>query len=428
MTRKLTRKLLIAITLALVTLPAAAGFFTPVDVKKIAVEPSGACDQDIYPAGQAFVALDSGKTCLCPAGTWVCENYGAGGGSAPGAGSYLTRVADANLSNEFAVGGLATGFLINTVTTGVPTVYAGTGAAPANQWLTALSVTGAPTTSQPAFTNISGSVTDAQVPNTITVDLATLATTATALAVTPVQCTGALVANGVDANGDANCVAVAGTGTVTAVPGALTVSRLMVGNDGVDSKVLGSLGTVTQTLHGNAAGLPTWGAVDLATAQVTGVLPNTATTGTPAATGSTLVARDVDGDFSARIGTFEAIVVLDGDDLERRNDFAENSGDVEVPPEEQDPTHVSFYFTWMGRESGTAEPKYESDIDGTTWFVTGNRCTIAAGADQIPVASAVPGKVVLVIDGSVAHDCAVGGGTHYTFCASDGVVWTAIGG
>lgn len=60
-------------------------------------------------------------------------------------------------------------------------------------------------------------------------------------------------------------------GTVTHTTGALTVSRLVVGNDTDDIKVLSSLGTSTQVLHGNASGLPTWGAVSLST-DVTGTL------------------------------------------------------------------------------------------------------------------------------------------------------------
>ena len=64
----------------------------------------------------------------------------------------------------------------------------------------------------------------------------------------------------------------AGTGTVTHTVGALTVNRLVVGNAADDIDVLASLGTITTVLHGNAAGRPTFGAVNLAT-DVTGVLP-----------------------------------------------------------------------------------------------------------------------------------------------------------
>lgn len=44
-----------------------------------------------------------------------------GGGASTGA-SYITKVAEAGLSNEFALGSLGTGILINTTTTGVPTI------------------------------------------------------------------------------------------------------------------------------------------------------------------------------------------------------------------------------------------------------------------------------------------------------------------
>jgi hypothetical protein len=65
----------------------------------------------------------------------------------------------------------------------------------------------------------------------------------------------------------------AGTGTVTNT-GTLTDNALIVGTGGVDVEALASLGTTTTVLHGNAAGLPTFGAVALAT-DVSGNLPVT---------------------------------------------------------------------------------------------------------------------------------------------------------
>ena len=62
-----------------------------------------------------------------------------------------------------------------------------------------------------------------------------------------------------------------GSGTVTHT-GTLTANALMLGNAGADITALGSLGTTTTVLHGNAAGAPTFAAVNLAT-DVTGVLP-----------------------------------------------------------------------------------------------------------------------------------------------------------
>jgi hypothetical protein len=74
--------------------------------------------------------------------------------------------------------------------------------------------------------------------------------------------------------GDATWATPAGAGTVTHTAGALTASRVVVGNGSDDLTVLASLGTTTTVLHGNAAGLPTFGAVSL-TADVSGNLPVT---------------------------------------------------------------------------------------------------------------------------------------------------------
>jgi hypothetical protein len=87
------------------------------------------------------------------------------------------------------------------------------------------------------------------------------------------DCTGANKAVTYDAATNAwgcNDITV-GTGTVTNA-GDLTANALILGNGGVDITALGSLGTTTTVLHGNAAGAPTWAAVDLTTT-VTNVLP-----------------------------------------------------------------------------------------------------------------------------------------------------------
>lgn len=52
----------------------------------------------------------------------------------------------------------------------------------------------------------------------------------------------------------------------------LTANRIVIGGGASPITVLGSLGTTTTVLHGNAAGAPTFGAVSL-TADVTGTLP-----------------------------------------------------------------------------------------------------------------------------------------------------------
>lgn len=55
-------------------------------------------------------------------------------------------------------------------------------------------------------------------------------------------------------------VITAGTGNVTTAV-TLTANALVLGNGGVDTKVLASLGTTTTVLHGNAAGVPSFGQV-----------------------------------------------------------------------------------------------------------------------------------------------------------------------
>src|SRR5574338_1232768 len=62
---------------------------------------------------------------------------------APTTSGDITKSADATLTNELALGSLATGLLINTTTTGVPTIYAG--ASCTNQVVRVLSASGAAT-------------------------------------------------------------------------------------------------------------------------------------------------------------------------------------------------------------------------------------------------------------------------------------------
>ena len=63
------------------------------------------------------------------------------------------------------------------------------------------------------------------------------------------------------------------SGTTWASSGVLTANRLVLGGGaGAAPTVLGSLGTTTTVLHGNAAGAPTFGTVSL-TADVSGILP-----------------------------------------------------------------------------------------------------------------------------------------------------------
>ena len=80
---------------------------------------------------------------------------------------------------QYAAYGSSTGVATSTTSDSTWTSHNSYPAAcAASNWMTTIGDT--VTCSQPAFTDISGAVTDAQVPNTITVDLATTATTANA--------------------------------------------------------------------------------------------------------------------------------------------------------------------------------------------------------------------------------------------------------
>jgi hypothetical protein len=126
------------------------------------------------------------------AGELTCSADAGGGGGADALGRYLVQIATnapvnaqvmASLGtglvkNTTATGvqsiavsgtdygpptsGNATGLIISTTTTGAHTAYAGTTAG-ANQWINAISASGVGTFAQPAFTNISGTATDAQI-------------------------------------------------------------------------------------------------------------------------------------------------------------------------------------------------------------------------------------------------------------------------
>lgn len=157
------------------------------------------------------------------------------------AAPFITRTLDSNLTNEFALGSLGTAILVNTTTTGVPTAYAGTSCT--NQFLTALSAVGAGTCAS--------------------VSLSTVVT-----GTLPVANGG----TGLTSGTSGGILAFTASGTL-ASSGALTANRIVLGGGaGVAPTVLGSLGTTTTLLHGNAAGAPTFGAVSL-TADVSGILP-----------------------------------------------------------------------------------------------------------------------------------------------------------
>lgn len=171
-------------------------------------------------------------------GSWVSL---PASGTFPTGAPYITRTPDADLSNEFALSTLATALLLNTTTTGVPVAYTGTSCT--NQVVVALSAVGAATCAD--------------------VDVTTMLT-----GIVPVANGG----TGLPSGTSGGVLAFTASGTL-ASSAALTVNRLVIGGGaGAAPTVLGSPGTTTTVLHGNAAGAPTFGAVDLTT-DVTDLLP-----------------------------------------------------------------------------------------------------------------------------------------------------------
>lgn len=117
---------------------------------------TGSGVQSIYTGTSCAYAVKS----LDAAGAATCTAAPAAG--APASAGYWTKTADATLSNEFDMSSLATGILLNTTTTGVPTIYAGTSCA-ANQYMNALDASGVKTCAQVATSQLSGTVTNAQL-------------------------------------------------------------------------------------------------------------------------------------------------------------------------------------------------------------------------------------------------------------------------
>lgn len=224
-------------------------------------------------------------------------------GGAPTDATYITQTPDASLSAEQPLSALASALLLNTTTTGVLTAYTGTSCT--NQFTRSLSALGVATCASVALaTDVTGTlaVTNggtglatvaqgdllyASASNTITAlaknTTATRYLSNTGTSNNPAWAQIAL-ATGVTgtlpvANGGSGLT----TGTSGGILGytaagtlassvALTANALVLGGGaGATPTPLGSLGTTTTVLHGNAAGAPTWGAVDLAT-DVTGAL------------------------------------------------------------------------------------------------------------------------------------------------------------
>jgi hypothetical protein len=156
------------------------------------------------PAGQAYVFLDPGTGNISArkaAGTTVDLEAGAAGAGYATVQEEGVGAAAETKMNFIGPAVTAADDAVNT-RTNVTVVASGTGACGANTWASTLTNGVAPTCTQPAFSNLSGSATDAQVPDNITISLAA---TATALAADPADCSGNNFALGVAASGVATC-------------------------------------------------------------------------------------------------------------------------------------------------------------------------------------------------------------------------------
>lgn len=162
-------------------------------------------------------------------------------GGAPTTASYWTRGSEAGLTNESVLGALATGLVINTTTTGVPSAYIGTSCTA--QFIRSLSAVGVATCAS------------------VDINLDTTGTLGVGRGGT-----------GLSIGTSGGVLAFTGSTTI-ASSAALTASAIVLGGGaGAVPGVLASLGTTTTLLHGNASGPPTFAAVNLATAEVTGIL------------------------------------------------------------------------------------------------------------------------------------------------------------
>jgi hypothetical protein len=197
--------------------------------------------------------------------TFSCGTTSSGGsGGAPTTARYWVGAAEGMLSAEENLGALATGLVLNTA--GTPSAYAGSTCG-TNQYASSTNASGALTCSQPAFANISGTVSDAQ-----------LASNYSGVG----TCTNQF-ARALNDNAAPTCASVVSADLNITTTSCSNQFVSAIGSGGVGTCTTSTLtsaqfanqGTATQVLHGNAAGNPTWAAVALNTAEVSGTLPVT---------------------------------------------------------------------------------------------------------------------------------------------------------
>jgi hypothetical protein len=216
-------------------------------------------------------------------GTVTCSADQTGGGGVPTDADYVTATSNASLSAERVLTA-GTNTAIDTSVVGQIKVnlsgthadsfhtdaYSGVGACGANTWASTLSDNAAPTCTQPGFSNLSGSATDAQIPNTITVDLAAAAT---ALAANPTDCSAGQYATTIAASGALTCAQpafseVSGSVTDAQVPNTITLDNL---TQITTRAISDTTGILAGSRGGVGVALPTCSGTDKLTANGTQV-------------------------------------------------------------------------------------------------------------------------------------------------------------
>ncbi len=219
-------------------------------------------------------------------------------GGAPSTATYITQTPNGSLSAEQALSTLASALLLNTTGTGVLTAYGGTSCT--NQIFTAINALGVATCANInlgtiGLTGALGVTNGGTGLTAVTLGDILYASAANTISALPKSATATRYLSNTGtanipawaqvnlANGVTGTLPVAngGTGLTTGTDGGilgftaagtiassavLTANRIVLGGGaGATPTVLGSLGTTTTVLHGNAGGAPSFGLVNLAT-------------------------------------------------------------------------------------------------------------------------------------------------------------------
>lgn len=250
-------------------------------------------------------------------GSWVSVTSAGG---APIDATYITQTANASLTNEQPLAALASALMVNTTSTGVVSAYTGTTCT--NQFARALNALGVATCASVSLTaDVTGTLPVAnggtgattltgmlQGNGTSAVTALTSTTAGQVLRVTGSNTfgfgavdlddsdavTGTLgVANGgtnLSSGTSGGVLGYTASGTIASSV-ALTQYNLVIGGGaGATPVPLGSTGTSTQVLHGNASGAPTWSGVTAADISGTVAAANGGTGQSSYAVGDTLYA------------------------------------------------------------------------------------------------------------------------------------------